>query len=83
MFIKKITRSHKREEDIVAYIEQQAGCAIPAQAREKIINELEVSIRLNGQVSQVYINNLIKAYRMVAQKLEAAIHAGNAASIAS
>ncbi len=80
---KKIIRPRKREEEIITFIEKEAGCKITGNAREAILNELEVSYKLNGQVSQGYINNLVKAYSYVAQKNETAIHAGNAASLAS
>lgn len=81
---KKIIRSRKREEEIIEYIENESGYKIPAGARDAILSELEVSIKLNGSVSQGYINNLIRAYRYAAdvKKTEAADHAGNAASCA-
>lgn len=81
---KKI-RISQRSLELVNYIEQESGYAIPDKARESILNELEVSILLNGEVSQGYLNNLISAYKIAAQvqKSEAANHDGLTASIAS
>lgn len=78
---KKIIGSRKREENIVEYIETQAGCRIPASAREKIIEELRVSYELNGHISQAYIDNLVKAYTFAAviNKKDAANLSGTAA----
>jgi len=81
--LKKIVKSRKREEEIVSFIEQEAGCRIPCQAKEAIINELRVSYQLNGHISQGYIDNLIRAYRYIAQKKEAAILDGSATSFKS
>jgi len=52
--------------ELVDYIECESGYKIPAMAREAVQKELAASIRLNGQVSQKYLNNLIKAYKFAA-----------------
>ncbi len=58
------TRKVKRwARDLVEYIEREAGYSIPEMARKSVQDEIEASIRLNGQVSQRYLNNLIKAYK--------------------
>lgn len=80
---KKMIGSRRREEDIVSYIEQESGCTIPGEAKKAIINELRVSYDLNGHISQGYIDNLIKAYRFMAQKNKAANPAEAAAFKAS
>ncbi|MFA5518834.1 MAG: hypothetical protein WDA74_06205 [Spirochaetota bacterium] len=79
---KKIKQSRRKEEEIVSYIEQEAGCTIPDKAREAIINELCVSYKLNGHISQGYIDNLIKAYKYAyGAKSETADPKRNAVSV--
>lgn len=52
----------KRIEEVINYIEQEAGCSIPEPAKKTIMSEIDVSYKLNAHISQSYIDNLIKAY---------------------
>lgn len=54
----------KRIEEIISYIEQEAGCTIPEPAKGTIMSEIDVSYQLNGHISQSYIDNLVKAYSL-------------------
>lgn len=75
----KKQRSRVREEEIVTYIEFEAGCEIPGKTRESLLTELEVSYALNGMISQNYIESLIEKYK-AAKKTEEAIPEDNAPS---
>jgi hypothetical protein len=68
----------ERIEEIISYIENEARCIIPEAVKETIMSEIDVSYKLNGHISQSYIDNLIKAYHY--SKKEAAPSVENAAS---
>jgi len=62
--------STKAIETLIKHIEEQSGCAIASQARANIHRELEAAYKLNGEIAQSYIDNLIRLYKHI--KKEAA-----------
>ena len=66
--------------DIVSHIEENAGYELDCKTKTILSQEIEVSIQLNGGVSQRYIDNLITAYRILNAKNKATPSSENAAT---
>ncbi len=67
----KRTKTKNFFEDIVQVMEEDLGFGFPEEPRKRIIAELEVSHKLNGEISQNYIDNLKKVYRYAYKNAEA------------
>ncbi len=68
---KKI-KHQKREEELICWIEKQSGFTMPHDQKERIMNELSAAYALNGEISQNYLDSLVKKFRASEIKKEEA-----------